>query len=367
MSDKHIFETMNGLRGFAALIVVTYHLSLSEPLSLGNGFLAVDLFFVLSGFVIAYSYETRLKNGLSLGDFFLIRLIRLYPLYILGTLLSVLVVAVDFLTEGLFIETDLDAFRSIPWSLLMLPTPPRISQWPQAGLYPLNYPAWSLFFEVLINVIYALTFRWWTETRIFKNLLFFGSALLLSHIIIDTSFDGGVDWVTLEIGFLKVLYSFPAGVLVYRLHKKKFLYPSMPSPIILVIFVSLIMLPSTWGVPFCILIGFPLLVLLAANSKPKGISSSVFAGLGAVSYAMYAIQAPLREFIATVFHKFGLPLGMPVDLALICLIVPICVLADKLYDTPSRKYLARLFLRRSGTSYSGIKTKAEPAAHSLAE
>ncbi len=366
MADKHIFETMNGLRGFAALAVVGLHWLDNHP-NLANGFLAVDLFFVLSGFVIAHSYENRLRSGLPVGEFFLIRLIRLYPLYLLGTLLSVLALAMSFLIHGRMGEIQIAGVHSIPRSLFMLPTPPQTNEWSEAHLYPLNYPAWSLFFELLINFAFSMTFRWWTDVRIFKSLLIFGPALLLYHIVTGVPFAHGWNWATVPMGLLRVLYSFPAGVLIYRLYQKRSAYLYIPSPIIVGIFICLIVLPSTRWAPFSILIGFPLLVLLAAYNEPKGILSSVFASLGTASYAIYAIHEPLHAFIAAAFVKLGLPLGMAVNFALILLIIPICLLVDKLYDAPLRKYLAHKLLRRSRASYFGAKTKSEPAAHSLAE
>jgi len=180
----------------------------------------------------------------------------------------------------------------------------------------------------------------------------------------DILFGEGWNWATVEMGLLRVLYSFPAGVLIYKLYQKKVWNLSIPSPVVIVIFIAFIMLPPTWGVPFSILIGFPILVFLAANSEPKGILAYVFASLGAASYAIYAIH---HGFIDAVFSKLGFPLGIQVDVVLMCLIVPICMLVDKFYDTPSRRYLTRMLLRRSRTPYFGIRTKTEPAANSLAK
>ena len=214
MSGKHVFETMNGLRGFAALVVVGFHWSLRDPLNLENGFLAVDLFFVLSGFVIAHSYEERLEIGLPLRDFFIIRLVRLYPLYLFGTLFSILVVAISFLTKGRIIETNVNLFNAIPWALLMLPTPPQNAEWSQASLYPLNIPAWSLLFEILINCIYAMSFRYWTAANIFRFLIFSGLSLISFQFMTNTSFgDCGPNWSNVELGLLRSLVFIPSRCL----------------------------------------------------------------------------------------------------------------------------------------------------------
>lgn len=114
------FETLNGLRGVAAMVVVAFHWFGG----LTNGYLAVDFFYVLSGFVIAYAYGNRLRNGLSLRGFLAIRLIRLYPLYLFGTVLSTLVLAASFAVKGEIIPAEMASFHSLPFALLMAPTPP---------------------------------------------------------------------------------------------------------------------------------------------------------------------------------------------------------------------------------------------------
>ena len=153
MADKQIFGTMNGLRGIAALAVVGYHFSLRGPLHLQNGFLAVDLFFVLSGFVIAYSYEKRLREGLPLKDFVLIRFIRLYLLYLLGTLFPIIAVVASFISKGRIIELNSDAFHAIPSALLMLPAPPMKANWLDTQLYTISMDRHGLYYyELLVNI-----------------------------------------------------------------------------------------------------------------------------------------------------------------------------------------------------------------------
>jgi peptidoglycan/LPS O-acetylase OafA/YrhL len=107
--------------------------------------------------------------------------------------------------------------------------------------------------------------------------------------------------------------------------------------------------PHFWGIQFNVLIGFPLLVALAAASEPKGIFLSIFCALGAASYAIYAIHEPLHGLISAMLTKLSLPTGLLGDFILITSIVPICVIMDKVYDTPVRKYLTSKLLRRPGS------------------
>lgn len=348
MADKQVFQTMNGLRGIAALVVVAYHWSLRKPLHLANGFLAVDFFFVLSGFVIAYSYEQRLKNGLSLKDFTLIRLIRFYPLYFLGIAFPIFTVILSYVINGRIIDTRLNEFRAIPFELFMLPSPPMTAKGLNEYLYLLNSPAWSLFFEMIINLLYAASVRFWTELRIVVLLTVVGSVFLISVLLNGPSCaDGGWNWATLPMGFLRVLYSFPAGVLIYRLYDRGVRFKAVPSPVVVALLLILFMAPPRWGVPFSVLAGFPLLVALAAKSEPRGLLAPVFASLGVASYAIYVIHQPMHDFITAVLGRYGFSTEVLADVILLSLIVPVCVVIDTIYDIPVRKYLTQKLLRRT--------------------
>ncbi len=342
MKDKRTFGTINGLRGVAALVIVAYHSSLYDALNLKNGFLAVDFFFVLSGFIIAYSYDERLRKGGFITEFFLIRLVRLYPLYLLGTLIPLLPISLLAILKGTVIESSFANLRAVPFAFLMLPAPPTIG-W-QQGLFPLNGPAWSLFLVLVMNMLFALTVRLWTELRILFILICAASILVLEHRFGEIS--GGWNWVSVHMGILRVLYSFPAGVLIYKLYQKRTPLPSIPSPLIVALFIAFVSVPFDCIVPFARLIGLPILVALAARSEPSITLAPTYATIGTVSYAIYAIHLPLRTILAAVCHKFALPQGLPTDVVFIVLMAPACLLIHNLYDIPVRKYLGRKLLRR---------------------
>ncbi len=340
MANKQVFQTMNGLRGIAALTIAALHFGLSAPLKLQYASIAVDFFFVLSGFVISYSYDERLKHNLSFKEFLVIRLVRLYPLYIAGTIIMILVPVLSYLSKGYVIKENIAYINSIPYALLMLPAPP--SSYEAIGyLYPLNAPAWSLFFEIVANIIYALSVRLWTETRILILLSFIATILIFS----DQFYEAGWRWADPEMGLLRVFYSFPAGVLIYKFWRRGISFPSIPSPIIAALFLALLMAPHALDAQFSVLLGFPLLVAFAATSEPKGVFLPIFSALGAASYAIYAIHWPLRKFAEAVLSKFGLFSGTTIEIILLILIVPICLIIDNVYDTPVRKYLTRNLLR----------------------
>jgi peptidoglycan/LPS O-acetylase OafA/YrhL len=74
---------LDGLRGLCALLIVFFHFHMVGDGLHNHAYLAVDVYFLLSGFVVASAYEARLKSGAGVGWFFGVRMARLYPLYIL--------------------------------------------------------------------------------------------------------------------------------------------------------------------------------------------------------------------------------------------------------------------------------------------
>ena len=157
MSERQHFATLDGLRGIAAIVVVTRHVLHPFDITLSpHSALAVDFFFCLSGFVIGYAYENRLLLGaMSFGQFVVARIIRLYPLILGGLLLGAVVYVVRATAlhhQSPFTPNFLIALIS---EALLVPIPPILGDdWPE--ITPFDTPAWSLFFEVFANFAYAL-------------------------------------------------------------------------------------------------------------------------------------------------------------------------------------------------------------------
>jgi peptidoglycan/LPS O-acetylase OafA/YrhL len=340
---RKVFETMNGLRGLAALVVLMYHRpEWYGSLCLPSGFLAVDLFFALSGFVIAYSYEEKLSKDMNLSDFLALRLIRLYPLYMLGTICSVSVIALSYYFNGHINDDNKSGVFSIPFALFMLPTPDFYNK--LSALYPLNIPAWSLLFEVIVNVFYALTWRWW-KPRLLVLVMLVTAVLILMH---SEYADSGWNWDSFGFGLLRVLYSFPAGVMIYRLYRENSL-PSYTVNSVAILVAFLIMLIAAYGraAQFCAIFGFPLLVAAAVRSEPAALFRPLFSTLGSASYAIYSIHGPLMIFVKASLAKLGANSHPHVIGAVfLAAIIPLALLIDRWFDAPVRKSLHVIFTPR---------------------
>jgi len=180
--SRRQYQTLDGLRGVAALGIVVLHTPhFFDHWHLPYSFLAVDLFFVLSGFVLAASYETKLQSGMTAMQFLRIRLLRLYPLYLLGTMLGVPValMAMRYGGNGLSVEWSQGLFwSSLPLSLLMLPTP---TTGVDGVLYPFNPVLWTLFFEIAVNLLYALLARQLSDNRWLLGVVIVSAAALVTY------------------------------------------------------------------------------------------------------------------------------------------------------------------------------------------
>ena len=349
---KKTFETMNGLRGLAALLVVVWH---GGSNWYGNyvppsSYLAVDLFFVLSGFVIAYSYQRRLADGMTTRQFFIIRLVRLYPLYFLGTMISCGILLAWSVIHQQVASGLAGVMASMPFALAMLPTPIWIDGQIHGDLYPFNVPAWSLFFEIVVNLTYAASSRWWSTRNIIIMMTVSAVLLLFSNDWFDVQLGwgaGGFNWTTMPFGLLRVFYSFPAGVLIYRLMRQSQLpLPQLGNWAVFAIFPLLFIGHSDWSCKISLFLGFPLLVGLASLSEPVGTMRRLCGQLGSASYAVYAIHYPLIGFALLAQSKFRFdPSSSYIGILFLVSIVLVALIVDRWFDSPIRNALTQRFVR----------------------
>ena len=191
LASKPRYEILDGLRGVAATLVVAYHLletyyggGPDQPIN--HGYLAVDFFFALSGFVIGYAYDDR-WDKISTWSFFKRRLIRLHPMVIFGTLFGALMFYFGS-------SSDFPLINETPWWMVvgvmlwcftMIPLPASMDIRGWAETNPLNGPAWSLQWEYLANILYALVFRHLSKVALGMCVLFFAAMTIVLCLDID--------------------------------------------------------------------------------------------------------------------------------------------------------------------------------------
>jgi peptidoglycan/LPS O-acetylase OafA/YrhL len=344
------FYTLDLLRGIAAAVVLSLHFAWPDggdgPLQ--RAYLSVDLFFCISGFVIAHSYLDRLRDGMSVGRFFLIRMIRLYPVYLLGMALIGVSLAVSGNNASL---TEVPTQRAIAVAagFLMLPTPPGMSSWNE--LYPMNGPAWSLLWELLVNIALALFARA-MGVRWLLVVIVLSAVTLAGVVRLHDSVQVGFRWDSFLAAAPRTGYSFFAGVALNLLWRRlpRFRVPVSPwvlaGVLLAVVSVSYDMEHAALYDLGVVLGLIPVLVFVGASSEGGRLTNRCSAFLGELSYPFYILQIPVMTFIQSVL---GIELDgwLPWGLVL-WVVVLVGVIAGVLrwYDRPVRRWLSAKLLHR---------------------
>ncbi|UOQ67268.1 acyltransferase family protein [Hymenobacter volaticus] len=343
LSAKPHYPILDGLRGVAAIIVVTFHLT--EPLGTGHldilvnhGYLAVDFFFLLSGFVIGYAYDDRWPK-MSIGTFFKRRIERLQPMVVLGMVLG----AIGFYFTD---STIWPLIHTVPlWKMLLvlligctiLPVPLSLDIRGWQEMHPLNSVGWSLFFEYVANILYAIGVRKLSNTAL--SMLVFVAAIALAHLAItspagDVSGGWTLNVEQVRVGITRTIYPFFAGLLLSRIGKPTrikyaFLWCSLLLALVLY-------MPRIGGAEHvwmngvyeavCIILLFPLIVYLGASGM---IHTQTEGGLckflGDISYPLYMVHYPLVYFyVAWISNHKGVTLVQTWPYALLILLGVFC-------------------------------------------
>jgi peptidoglycan/LPS O-acetylase OafA/YrhL len=365
LPPKKHYPILDGLRGVASVIVVIFHTF--EVYShedhakqiLNHGYLAVDFFFLLSGFVVAYAYDDRWQK-MSLGGFFTRRLIRLQPMVVMGSLIGA---ALFYLQAGpvypLIAGTPVWKMllvMLIGCTLIPLPVSMDIRGWQE--MHPLNGPAWSLFFEYVANILYALVLRR-LSNRWMSVLVFLAGVFLLHFAVSSPQGDVIGGWsITakqLNIGFARLLYPFLGGVLLMRLNWRLNIRGGFA--VCSLLLAAALCLPRA-GSPLhvwqnglydalCILLVFPLIVAAGAGSDESGgWPQRLSRFLGDLSFPLYITHYPLI-YIQTQWVIQKHPTNTQSVLggvALFVAAVSIAYACLKLYDEPVRRWLSAKFL-----------------------
>lgn len=296
VKTKAHFNVLDGLRGIAAVAVVIFHfMEIAIPDYskdfIAHGYLAVDFFFCLSGFVLAYAYDSRIAK-IGAAQFFKLRLIRLQPLVLIGSILGLLSFVFDpfhnFYAAYGFGKTLLLFLTSC----LMIPYPVMPERY--NNLFHLNPPTWSLLWEYIANIIYALV--------IFKlrNKVLWGltlvAAIALCYVAHHFS-NLGVGWSAENFvgGGARIFYSFLIGMLIYRSNwiiSSSLGFLSTGALLAIVFFVPFVN-EINWLIdPLIVLFYFPLLVSLGAGARLTPRFQSICNFSGEISYPLYMVHYP---------------------------------------------------------------------------
>jgi peptidoglycan/LPS O-acetylase OafA/YrhL len=350
LQTKKHFEILDGLRGVAALAVVIFHFmewvfTDTNKNFIGHGFLAVDFFFCLSGFVIGYAYDERIGK-MGVGSFFKARLIRLHPLVVLGSVLGLVAFLLDPFASPQAYSEGWIALLFV-CSVFLVPLP--FMEERAFNLFAFNAPSWSLFWEYVANIFYAFVLY-----KVGRRTL--GALTILAGVIICLvsyragNLLGGWSKDNFLDGGARVAYSFLAGLLLYRSNwiiKNNFGFPALA----ILLFLVFIMPGSQWNwltEVLVVLFIFPLVVSLGAGSGLSSQWKKVCRFSGNISYPLY-----MTHYAAIwIFGNYYTSKKPPVEdlpyfiIPGIIIMVLIAYVVMVFYDIPVRRYLTKKWRHR---------------------
>jgi peptidoglycan/LPS O-acetylase OafA/YrhL len=333
--------TLDAMRGLAAITVVFYHLEFIAPFA-PSGYLAVDFFFLMSGIVIAKAYSERLNNGLGLTAFSIERITRLLPIYLIGLLVGTIRRIGQIFANHPDQLTWSQLGISFAFNLLMLPSPSTNE------LSPINGPAWSLFFELFANVLWAcLLFKLKKQMQILY-VGFLGIALLAS-IHITGSANHGFNWDKIQTGTLRSLFGFGLGVLMAQHFSKDHVRDSKISLIaILALFFILIFdVPLKYRAAFdviAIFIMFPIIARLGTIfNLPRTLHSTAVI-LGDISYPIYVLHLAPMFTLSYAARKLNISPALWIPIFIIGIILTSLYLA-RTYDPTARRFFRTIAMK----------------------
>ncbi len=367
IDSKRHFKILDALRGVAAIVVVLFHIlefySGGDHVKqlINHGYLAVDFFFMLSGYVMAHAYDDR-WGTMSLKDFFKRRIIRLHPMIIMG--MTIGAICFYFGESEMFPKIADTSLWQLIFVLLigytLMPVPPSMDIRGWNEMHPLNGPAWSLFLEYIANILHALVLRKLSKLMLGVFVAIAGIALIQMAV---TSPNGDIigGWSVepeqLRIGFTRLLFPYMAGMLLRRTIKiiktrSTFIFSSL----LLVLVLSFPRLGGHEHVwinglydSFMVILIFPIIIYLGAIGEIKNkYTEKACTFLGDISYPIYIIHYPFIYAFYSWIMNNNIPInvGVWVGFGLLIIIVLLSYAILKLYDEPVRKWLSTRFMKK---------------------
>lgn len=364
VDTKPHYNILDGLRGVAAIMVVCFHLFEAFATShldqrINHGYLAVDFFFILSGFVIGYAYDDRWKK-MSVKEFLKRRFIRLYPMVVIGAIIG----GIMFYTQGC---SAWDVSKvSITMLLVatfinvcLIPATPGTEIRGVGEMYPLNGPTWSLLFEFIGNILYAVFIRKLSTKALTVLVALAGCGLAIFAIwgpLGDICVGYSITGEDVTGGSLRLLFSFSAGLLLARVFKPFNIKGAFW--ICSIAIIALAAVPRIGGSEhlwmngmydaICAIVLFPLIVYVGASGKTTDKTTTrICKFLGDISYPLYMVHYPfIYLYFAWVKNEnLTFEQSLPGAAALVIGSIVLAYLCLKLYDEPVRKYLSKVLLR----------------------
>jgi peptidoglycan/LPS O-acetylase OafA/YrhL len=372
----HRFVVLDGIRGLAAIAVMFYHFFQKNTFViagtncdlLSNSVLAVDFFFMLSGFVIAYSYGNKLFSSMSAKEYLLKRFIRLYPMFFIGVLFGALVF-LFIVWSDLSTYSYRNVFGSLGYNSLFLPffnnsAVHHLGYFVslKGAIFPGNPPAWSLFFEIIASIAFVFLCKLNRNTLLNLTVIFYIIFLLhclyLSYTDHFLGVDIGLGWSmkTFTGGFPRVFFGFSLGILLFKISNDAFFCKRhfdfidrfSNNPLLLyLLFLAVIIFPLQMNgmYPTIVLSTIaPCLVLIGSKTRCTSVfQQNLSLLLGWLSYPVYCLHYPVGRAMLLIGNRLHLPDFLSA-LASVALTLVVSISLVKFIEEPTRRLLARKLL-----------------------
>jgi peptidoglycan/LPS O-acetylase OafA/YrhL len=320
------FSALDAIRGLAAVAVMLLHYAGHNGLSwMPRAWMAVDLFFILSGFVLMHSYSQKIGDGrLDFLAFFKIRLTRLMPLYLVGLFLGYLSMTYSCRLPGGSCEAHV--LPAVVYGMFMLPYFTE-AMWPfgtnfEQIIFPLNGPAWSLLFELLVNLLFFYWIAIWKRQHLWL-VISIAFITLVGAYFFKGSVNGGWGENNFLVGFPRVIYHFFIGVLIYTMYLRFGLKSKPVAYISVVCLLIFFAINSSLTSMFSLFILAPFIVLANAKITFSGYTENICTWLGDISYPLYIVHWPIFQLL----YMFGYMENLPSPLRVIAMGLVTVILA----------------------------------------
>ncbi len=358
--DKLRYPALDALRGVAALAVVAFHCSQAW---MPHGYLAVDFFFVLSGFVVSHAYGAALACGtMSWHSFAVRRAIRLYPMSLLGVALGVVVLALKWWSIASSVDDLPRMAISVGLNALVLPTPLG-GQASHHLLFPGNAALWTLSFELIANLVWA-AFCANLSTR---GLVFATAASAACFVALSIYFrttNLGFDVQTFVGGLARVAFGFSLGALLQHISPVLKAGRSIGAAPLGIALLAVLAAPvAPWPGDLILVLGAVLVILplIMTLGMTQGEAGHVGAWLGRLSYPVYAIHLPIVGILLAASRKYYPGVAeYKVAFATLTISLAAAALALRIYDEPVRRIMGRA-ARRRGWIGGSVRSESEGA------
>ena len=348
--ERRAYQTLDGLRGVGAFVVVMRHVPyLFGPVKVPESFLAVDLFYLVSGFVVAHAYGERLKAGGFFKDFVKTRLIRLYPLYLFGLAVGILPATYDVITDPHGWWNLHKLIEAILLGLVMMPMVPGL----QATGTALDGPIWTLVPELIANFTYAAIVRYLKPLVLAAILIVCGAGVAYGEFrfgTLDIGYNPTDQWAALA----RVGYSFFAGVVVFNVVGDRRIDSELLSWLCMAVLTFILVFnPSEALTPWfeigAVMVAFPLIIAAAAQIEPGPVTGRAFAVIGLVSYGVYLLHQPMGNIARILFQRLHVTVpgdwrGLLFGAVFMLVVFGLAWWLDGAYDAPFRKWLRAKFM-----------------------